>query len=152
MKQYEICYLGGRYGSKRSYKFKITQILEFSPTGEVKEFTKEEFLVPPTLTFGKVPIKNLRVGDYLNVESENDTNFKNFQRCIRPSNPLSSHELLKADAEEKAKMMERNAINTLRDRTNDIDKVIDQLKTAMWDLSSSQRKSFALYVYQKLTK
>ena len=73
---------------KRSYKFKITQIVEFLPTGDVKETEEKDFPVPPTLTFGHCPIKNLQIGDYLLVETEDHNTFKNFQRLFKPNKPL----------------------------------------------------------------
>lgn len=142
-----MCYLGGRYGSKRSYRFKITQIIELLSTGDIKE---HEFPVPPTLTFGNCFIKNLQVGDYLSAETEDDKVFKNFQRCLTPNKLLDPKELRKASAEETAKMLEKRALTASRLTTKDTEFYIVKLKNAMSGLSLPQRKAFALYVHQKL--
>lgn len=148
-----MCYLGGRYGSKRSYKFRIIQITEIDDQFlTILTIPEKDWPQPSTLTFGHVAVKNLRVGDYLRAETEDDKQFKNFQRCIDPSNPIPISDILKASAEEKAGMLEQRAVNKLRDSTQDVDSLIDQLKSAMWDLSPSKRKSFALYVYLRLSK
>lgn len=154
MKKYEICYLGGRYGMKRSYKFKITQIeqtAEEDPSGLIL-LTEEDFPVPPTLTFGKCPIKNLQIGDYLTVESEDDKLYTNFQRCLAPYNPLDTKLIRKASAEETAKMLEKRAITASHLTTKDTEFYIVKLKNAMSELSITQRRAFALYVHQTLLK
>jgi hypothetical protein len=152
MINYEICYLGGRYGMKRSFRFKITQIVEFLPTGDVKETEEKDFPVPPTLTFGNCPIKKLQVGDYLLVETEDHKTFKNFQRLFKPNKPLDPKEIRKASAEETAKMLEKRALNASRLTTKDTEFYIVKLKNAMSDLSLPQRRAFALYVHQTLLK
>ena len=153
MKKYEICYLGGRYGMKRSYKFKITQITDNIGTylpGYI--LTEDKFPSPPTLTFGKCPINKLQIGDYLTVETEDEKLYTNFQRCLHPDKPLDTKLIRKASAEETAKMLERRAVTASRLTTKDTEFYIVKLKNAMSGLSLPQRRAFALYVHQTLLK
>ena len=153
MKKYEICYLGGRYGMKRSYKFRITQIIEgIDPKADCIIIPESNFPVPPTLTFGKCPINKLRVGDYLTVETEDDKTFKNFQRCFNPEKPLDTSLIRKASAEETANMLEKQAMTASHLSTKDTEYYIVKLKNAMSQLSITQRRAFALYVHQTLLR
>ena len=152
-KEYELCYLGGRYGNQRAYRFRITQITETKePDTPGVILEEKDYPIPPTLIFGSCPIKNLRIGDYINVETENDKQFKNFHRCTEPINPLSQDMILNASVEDKAKMLEKRALNAFRGDTNDVDTYIEKIKNAMWNLNRSERTAFALWVYQKLAK
>jgi hypothetical protein len=153
MINYEICYLGGRYGSKRSYKFRITQITEIdNPSLPGLVLQEKDFPVPPTLTFGHCPIKNLQIGDYLNVETTDGKLYTNFQRCLHPDKPMDAKLLRKASAEETAHMLEKRALNASRLSTKNTEYYIVKLKNAMSGLNLSQRRAFALYVHQTLLK
>jgi len=153
IKKYEICYLGGRYSDKRHYKFRITQIVEIdSPLLPGLVLEEKDFPIPPTLMFGNCVVKDLRVGDYLTTETEDDKQFKNFQRCTVPNNPLPEGVILNASVEEKAKMLKKRALNSFRGGTEDVDSYIDKIKNAMWNLNRAERTAFALYVYQRLSK
>jgi len=153
MKKYEICYLGGRYGMKRSYKFRITQITEIDdPYLPGLILQEKDFPVPPTLTFGKCPIKNLQIGDYLTVETRDEIVFTDFARIFSPEKPLDTKLIRKASAEETSKMLEKRAVTASHLTTKDTEFYIVKLKNAISGLSLSQRRAFALYVHQTLLK
>lgn len=146
-------YIGGRYGSTKCSKFRITQILEITdPSLPALEIPEKDFPIPPTLTFGRCVIKDLKIGDYVTATSENDKQFTNFQRCTSPANRLSDDEILTYSMQEKAKMLEKKALNTFRTGTDDVDAYIDKIRNAMWNLTKSERAAFALYIYQRLSK
>lgn len=152
IKTYETCYLGKVANTTIgiAHKFKVTQIVEVSeenPSGKILETIQIPYLI-----FKNTPIKGLEIGDYLSMETENNSQFKKWRRCLRPSARLSDEEIFQYVIEEKAIAMERKALAEFRHDKIRLERILKRVKTAMEDLSPSQKAAFALYVYQYLLK
>jgi len=151
IKIYDLCFVGNISANiGRVFKFKVTQITEItdpSLPGLILDSIPRPYLV-----FQKCNIKDLQIGDYLTVETEDDNSFKNWKRTLHPPKRLEDDEIFQYVVEDKAKKMERKALTEFRQGQIRLDRILKRVKEAMIELTPSQRSAFALHVYQYLLK
>lgn len=154
MRIYELCFVKEMNGNLgRNYQFQVTQVTEITDlTLPGLVLDSKEHNILPFLNFKNQILKGIKIGDYLTGETENDTSFNKFQRCLNPSNPIPEEQIMKYLVEHRARLEEKKNLSRFRKNHNYPDRLISKLQGYTWSLSRSEKAAFALYVYQSLYK